>query len=134
MAQQRSVTREVPQLELRASRARQRSTREAHGRGGVDDRRAVLRGYWEPYYEELSLDPKHVRMDAAAERNAPLLNSHRSYDLSDILGVVESAKLEGRSAARDGSLRAQRGGRGRDAARPRRHAAQRLRRLPTSTS
>jgi hypothetical protein len=54
----------------------------------------VKRGYWESYHEDLSLDPKHVRMDRLRSGAAPLLNSHSSWDLSDVIGVVESAHLE----------------------------------------
>lgn len=54
----------------------------------------VLRGYYDSYYEELSLDPKHVRMGRLQSGAAPLLNAHGSYDITDVLGVVESARLE----------------------------------------
>lgn len=54
----------------------------------------VLRGYYEPYYEELSMDPKHVRMDRLQSGAAPLLNAHASYSHTDVIGVVESAVLK----------------------------------------
>lgn len=47
---------------------------------------------WEPFYEELSLDPKHIRLDRL-NNGAPLLNSHSSYDLRDVIGVVEKAEI-----------------------------------------
>lgn len=47
------------------------------------------------YMEELSLDPKHVRMDRLASGRAPLLNTHNRYDLSAVFGVIRSASLEG---------------------------------------
>lgn len=53
----------------------------------------VLRGYWDQFWEELSLDPKHVRM-GRLNNGAPLLDSHSMYRVSDVLGVVESARLE----------------------------------------
>jgi HK97 family phage prohead protease len=53
----------------------------------------VKRGFWDPHWEELSLDPKHVRMDRL-NNGAPLLAAHNAYDLSGVLGVVESARLE----------------------------------------
>lgn len=55
----------------------------------------VLRYGWTgPYYEELSLDPAHVRM-GRLNNGAPFLNAHNSYDLEAVIGVVEagSAKL-----------------------------------------
>lgn len=52
--------------------------------------------YWtgRVYYEQLSLDPEAVDL-SRLNGGAPLLNSHASYDLSDVLGVVERAWLEG---------------------------------------
>lgn len=54
----------------------------------------VLRGFFDKFYEELSLDPKHVRMDRLAGGAAPLLDTHNGYELRAVLGVVESAKLD----------------------------------------
>jgi phage head maturation protease len=53
----------------------------------------VLRGYFDRYYEELSLDPKHVRMERL-NNGAPLLDTHSGYSLESVMGVVESARLE----------------------------------------
>ncbi len=53
----------------------------------------VLRGFWDRYYEELSLDPKHVRL-ARLNDGAPLLNSHDSYDLRGVIGVVEPGTVK----------------------------------------
>lgn len=47
------------------------------------------------YVEELSLDPKHVRMGRLQSGKAPLLNTHARWDLSSVFGVVRSAALEG---------------------------------------
>lgn len=97
MAQTRTVTRDVPQLDFRADVVPSTLDTEKRTVDVVWTTGArVKRGFWEPYYEELSLDPKHVRMGRLSSGNAPLLNSHRSYDLSDVIGVVESAKLEGK--------------------------------------
>ena len=53
----------------------------------------VLRGFFETFWEELSLDPKHVRMDRL-NNGAPLLDSHDQFSgVSAVLGVVESARL-----------------------------------------
>jgi hypothetical protein len=61
---------------------------------------SVLRGCWDRFWEELSLDPKAVRMARLQSGNAPLLNSHNSYDLDGVIGVVVSARLEpGRGVA-----------------------------------
>lgn len=54
----------------------------------------VLRGFWEQYFEELSMDPAHIRMDRL-NKGAPLLNSHNQASLEDVFGVVERAWLEG---------------------------------------
>src|SRR5262245_58951852 len=53
----------------------------------------VLRGFFDRYWEELSLDPKHVRMKRL-NNGAPFLNSHDSTDTSGVIGVVQSASLE----------------------------------------
>jgi len=56
----------------------------------------VKRFNWETgreFWEELSLDPKHVRM-GRLQNGAPLLNAHNRFDVSHQIGVVESAHLE----------------------------------------
>lgn len=45
------------------------------------------------FYEELSLDPKEVRLDRL-NNGAPLLNNHNSWDLRDVIGVVERAEIK----------------------------------------
>lgn len=56
----------------------------------------VLRSSWfdGPFYEELSLDPAHVRL-GRLNNGAPFLANHDGYDVARTLGVVESARLEG---------------------------------------
>lgn len=49
----------------------------------------------EPFFEELSLDPAHVRLDRL-NNGAPLLDSHKRGDLSGQIGVVESATVDGK--------------------------------------
>ncbi|WP_136419965.1 prohead protease/major capsid protein fusion protein [Herbaspirillum sp. ST 5-3] len=46
------------------------------------------------YIEELSLDPKHVRMGRLESGRAPLLNTHWRYDLAAVMGVIRQASLE----------------------------------------
>jgi hypothetical protein len=48
----------------------------------------------EAFDEELSLDPKHVRMEFLGSGKAPLLDVHNRYQLQDVLGVIASADLE----------------------------------------
>lgn len=57
----------------------------------------VLRGgfFTEPFMEELSLDPSHVRLERL-NNGAPLLNNHSQRDLNDVIGVVESASVDGK--------------------------------------
>ena len=67
----------------------------------------VLRGWWERYYEELSLDPKHIRLDRL-NAGAPFLNAHNADSLEAVIGVVvtDSAKVakgEGRASANTSS-------------------------------
>ena len=57
---------------------------------------AVRRSSWDrgDYIEELSMAPGHVRLERL-NRGAPLLNSHASFQLSDVVGVVQSAWVDG---------------------------------------
>lgn len=58
---------------------------------------------YQDYWEELSLDPAHVRMGRLASGTAPVLNAHNRWSLDDQIGVVESATLvggEGRAVMR----------------------------------
>lgn len=48
--------------------------------------------YWEEdYYEELSTEKGHVRLERMKGGAAPVLNSHRSWDLKDVLGRIIDA-------------------------------------------
>lgn len=49
----------------------------------------------EPFYEELSMDPKHIRLDRL-NGGAPVLNNHSSRELDDVIGVVENARVDGK--------------------------------------
>lgn len=53
-----------------------------------------IRRTWDgDYYEELEISEKSVRLERL-NNGAPLLNSHRSGDLSDVIGRVERAWIE----------------------------------------
>jgi HK97 family phage prohead protease len=54
----------------------------------------VMRGFFERYWEELSVSAKHVRMGRLSSGTAPLLNAHNGYDLGGVIGVVEKAWLK----------------------------------------
>lgn len=55
---------------------------------------AVLRSSWDigQYFEELSLDPRHVDL-GRLNNGAPFLANHDGQRLASVIGVVESAKL-----------------------------------------
>ncbi len=58
----------------------------------------VLRFDWETgrkFFERLSLDSKHVRMQRL-NGGAPLLDSHSAYTLASQIGVVERATVDGK--------------------------------------
>jgi hypothetical protein len=63
----------------------------------------VLRFDWDTgkrYYERLSLDPAHVRLDRL-NNGAPLLNAHSAYQLSNVIGVVvDGSAVLGKGEAR----------------------------------
>lgn len=51
--------------------------------------------WWDgDFYEELSVDKKHVRMDRLESGNAPFLKDHDSRTIDSVLGVITSARLE----------------------------------------
>lgn len=54
----------------------------------------VLRGFYNRFYEELSLDRKHVRMERLKSGRAPVLDAHNRWSLRDQIGVVEDAELK----------------------------------------
>lgn len=59
--------------------------------------------YMGNYYEELSMDPAHVRMGRLQSGRAPFLKVHNSYSLDSVMGVIDSASLvngEGRATVR----------------------------------
>jgi len=47
-----------------------------------------------PFDEVLSLDPSHVDL-SRLNAGAPLLDSHKTWNLSGVIGVVENARIEG---------------------------------------
>lgn len=57
----------------------------------------VLRVPWigEPYLEELSMDPAHIRMGRMSSGRMPLLDSHKRFSLEHQVGVVRAGRLEG---------------------------------------
>lgn len=90
-------THETPMLSLRAA------VRE--GSVDVEQRTVELtwttgskgrRWSWDigSYMEELEVSAKALRLDRL-NNGAPLLNAHSSYELSDVIGVVEKAWIEG---------------------------------------
>jgi hypothetical protein len=59
------------------------------------------------YVEKLSLDPAHVRLDRL-NAGAPVLDSHGTWDLSSVIGVIEegSAKVAGKKGTAKARLSA----------------------------
>ncbi len=100
MAEHEIVTRDVPPLSLRAevrpgSVDVEKRTVDVVWTTGA---RVLRGGFWtDPFYEELSLEPGHVRM-GRLNGGAPFLDSHNGYELSGILGTVErgSASVDGK--------------------------------------
>lgn len=89
-------TRQVPPLEMRADVTSinvEKRTFEVMFSTGAK----VLRSSWYdgPFYEELSMDPKAIRMGRLASGTAPFLTNHDGSRVEDIPGVIESARLEG---------------------------------------
>lgn len=54
--------------------------------------KVLRRRYWEEdFYEELSTEKGHVRLARMKDGAAPVLNSHRNSDLSDVMGTIIEA-------------------------------------------
>lgn len=84
--------------------------------GSLDEERRTVELIWstgakvlrerffsDSFFEELSMKPKHVRMERLKSGNTPLLSNHNSWSLSNVIGVVEKASLakgEGRATVR----------------------------------
>jgi hypothetical protein len=88
-----SQTRSLPPLTLRGSFEpstldRKARTVEVTWTTGA----RVLRGWWDQFWEELSLDPKHVRLERL-NNGAPFLADHDGYKVANTPGVVERAWL-----------------------------------------
>ncbi len=50
------------------------------------------------YWEQLSLEPQHVRLERL-NGGAPLLDSHARWSLENVIGVVEEASVDGTAGA-----------------------------------
>lgn len=104
-------TNEMPALEMRAAVVpssideKERTIRVQYTTGA----RVLRRMFWEDdYYEELSTEKGHVRLERMQTGAAPVLNSHRNYDLSDVMGTVIEAdethatlKMSGRESMKE---------------------------------
>lgn len=97
----KSTTTEIPALTLRAEvRADSIDTESRTAEVIWTTGARVLRGFFDRFYEELSLDPKHVRMGRLESGRAPLLDTHNGFESRGVIGVVESASLgRGRGTA-----------------------------------
>lgn len=86
-------TRDVPALSLRATFEPETLDRKARTVEVTWTTGArVLRGFWDRFWEELSLDPKHVHLERL-NNGAPFLADHDMYRVADTPGVIESAWL-----------------------------------------
>lgn len=58
--------------------------------------RVQMYPWWdEPFLEQLSMDPTAIRMAFFESGRAPFLEVHNRYELEGVIGVVQSARLEG---------------------------------------
>ncbi len=97
--EQEPRTVQLPQFSLRAAVVPESIDEKARTVEVVFSTGAPVERYdwWtgERYVEKLSMDPKAIRLDRL-NSGAPVLNTHSSYDLSDVIGVVEdgTARVE----------------------------------------
>jgi hypothetical protein len=112
-----AVTREMPPLEMRAEFAAstldvEKRTVQLTWTTGA----RVMRGFYDRYWEELSLDPKHVRMERL-NSGAPLLDTHRADGIESIIGVVVDGTAKLQKSRGVATVRFDSGPRGEDAMR-----------------
>lgn len=94
---QNQKTRDLPGLMVRADfvpgsvNEEERTVRVQYTTGAAVKRGKWVGWDWEEYLEELSTTPGHVRLDRLKNGAAPVLNSHRNSDLSDVMGTVIEA-------------------------------------------
>lgn len=91
-------TKDIPALSLRAAIEPKTANADARTVEVVWTTGArVLRSSWSDgrFLEELSLEPKHVRM-GRLNNGAPFLMDHDGSRVGSVAGVVESARLEGK--------------------------------------
>lgn len=91
-----SLTREIEPLQLRASfqpSSVNEETRTVELVWTTGEK--VLRSSWDgQFFEELSLDPKHVRMGRLTSGRAPFLANHNGRDLDAVIGIIERADMK----------------------------------------
>jgi hypothetical protein len=84
----------LPQLQLRAEISKvdeENRTIDVVFSTGAE----VKRGWFNTYWESLSLKKEHVRLKRLRS-GAPMLNAHGSWSLRDVIGVVEKADVDGK--------------------------------------
>ncbi|OAI25954.1 hypothetical protein A1351_15485 [Methylosinus sp. R-45379] len=79
--------------ELRFASAASSYDPESHTVEGVFAAGSAVRRFG--FVEVLNMDPSAVDLSRVAQQQCKLLNSHNSYDIGNILGVVEEARIEG---------------------------------------
>lgn len=88
------ATRDLPPLALRAAFNPRSVNLEARTVDVIWSTGAkVLRGFFDRFWEELSMDPKHVRL-ARLDNSGGLLNSHNTYDLASRIGTIETGTVK----------------------------------------
>lgn len=95
---QRKLTRDIEPLSIRAAvrpRSLNEDARTVEVVWGTEER-VLRRSIFDSFYEELSFKRNAVRLDRL-RGGAPVLDSHRAFETQSAIGVVESAKIEGRT-------------------------------------
>src|SRR5690242_11275094 len=90
----RTLTRDVAALSMRADVATVDAEKRTVEMTFSTGARVYRPGWFDAgSFEELSMDPAHVRMDRLNSGNAPFLADHYG-STSNVLGVIESARVE----------------------------------------
>lgn len=60
--------------------------------------RGLRWGWSGRFYEELAIDKKSVRLERMNTGAAPALKNHNAWDVENVIGIVENARIEGKKA------------------------------------
>jgi HK97 family phage prohead protease len=92
------LTKNIPALEMRAAFQPSSANDETRTVDVVwsTGERVLRSSFWDgDFLEELSMEPRHIRMGRLQSGRAPFLLNHNGRSTDAVVGVIESARIEG---------------------------------------